>query len=261
MAVTRDDILAAIHSLGVRGGDVIVHSSYKSFGGVEGGPAAVVEALVESVAPGGSVFVPAYNYGNDAYDPATSPSYDGVITEFLRKSSGAVRSLHPTHSVAGIGPDAAAVLAGHDRVHAFAPGSPLWRLWERNAWVLLISVGHFANSVAHVAEEMLEMPYLDRRRRARVVRGGGMVEEVELRRPGCSNAWDEVIGPPMRERGAVVDGQVGDAKLQLMRARDVVEVTADLLRRDPGALLCERSECDACEQARAMIVAKRQAGT
>jgi hypothetical protein len=108
---------------------------------------------------------------------------------------------------------------------------------------------------------MLGMPYLDRRRPARVVRSDGTIEEVELRRPGCSDAWDEVIGPPLRERGAVIDGQVGNAKLQLMRARDVVDVTAELLRRDAGALLCARSTCEACEQARAMIVAKRQAKT
>ena len=245
MAVTRDDIFIAIRSLGVRGGDLmIVHSSYKSLGprGVEGGPAAVVDALVAAVSPGGTLFVPTYSYGNDAYDPATSPSCDGVITEFLRQRPDAVRSLHPTHSVAGVGPEAMSILEGHERVHAFARGSPLWRLWERDAWVLLVGVGHFANSAAHVAEELLEMPYLDRRRRARVIRSG------------------EVLAAPMRARGAIREGIVGNAKLQLMRAREVVEVTVEALRRNPTSLLCERPGCDACEIARRMIGAKLQAG-
>jgi aminoglycoside N3'-acetyltransferase len=214
---------------------------------------------VDAVSPAGSVFVPTFTYGRDAYAPATSPSYDGIITEHFRKLPGAVRSLHPTHAVAGRGPHASKTLDGHDRVHAFARESPLWRLWERNAWVLLVGVGHFANSAAHVAEELLEMPYLDRRRRARVARADGSVQEVELRRPGCSDSWDAVIGPPLRERGAIREGKVGESKLQLMRARDVVEVTANLLRRDPRALLCDRSTCDACEQARRMIDAKAQA--
>jgi aminoglycoside 3-N-acetyltransferase len=257
---TREQIVNAIRSLGVDAGDLmIVHPSFKSLGGVEGGPAAVANALVDSVSPGGSVFVPTFTYGADAYDPATSPSADGVITEAFRKLPNTIRSLHATHPVAGVGPDASAILEGHDRVHAFAPNSPLWRLWERNAWVLLIGVGHFANSAAHVAEEWLEMPYLDRRRRARVVRGDGTIEDVELRRPGCSDAWDPVIGPPMRELGAIRERKVRDAKLQLMRTRDVVEVTAELLRRDPRALLCSRSTCDACNLARAMIEAKAQA--
>ena len=260
MAVTRDDIFVAIRSLGVRGGDLMIaHSSYKSLGGVDRGPAAVVDALVAAVSPGGTVFVPTYNYGHDAYDPATAPSYDGVITEFFRKRPDALRSLHPTHSVAAVGPAAAEILDGHDRVHAFGRGSPVWRLWERDAWVLLIGVGHFANSAAHVAEELTQMPYLDRRRRARVVRSGGAVEEVEVRRPGCSDAWDAVLDAPMRARGAVRDGTVGSAKLQLMRAQEVVDVTAGLLRREPTSLLCGRSSCDACEIARRMILAKRQA--
>src|SRR5215213_9600529 len=98
---------------------MIVHSSFKSLGPVAGGPATVAQALVDSVSPGGSVFVPTFNYGNDPYDPVTAPSYDGVITEFFRKFPGAVRSLHPTHPIAGIGPDAATVLRDHEKAHAF----------------------------------------------------------------------------------------------------------------------------------------------
>ena len=256
MAVTRKQIVAAIRSLGVRSGDLLIaHSSYKSFGpsGVQGGPRSVAQALVKVVSSSGTAFVPTFTYGCDAYDPAASPSRDGVITEMFRTLPRAIRSAHPTHAVAGIGPKAAAILDGHDRVHAFARESPLWRLWVRNSWVLLIGVGHFANSAAHVAEELLEMPYLDRRRRARVTRGDGMIEEVELRRPGCSDAWDAVLAEPLRPH--VAQTMVGESRFQLMRAQDIVDVTAQLLRRDPRSLLCNRPTCDACEQARRMLAA------
>ena len=92
-ALTAADIVSAVRSLGVQSGDLmIVHSSFKSLGPVEGGPATVARALVETVSPGGSAFVPTFNYGNDPYDPATAPSYAGVITEIFRKLPGAVRS-------------------------------------------------------------------------------------------------------------------------------------------------------------------------
>jgi hypothetical protein len=68
-----------------------------------------------------------------------------------------------------------------------------------------------------------------------------------------------VLDAPLRARGAVRDATVGNAKLQLMRAREVVQVTVEALRRDPTSLLCQRTGCDACEIARRMIVAKRQA--
>lgn len=252
--VTRDDIVKSIRSLGMQPGDLmIVHSSYKSIGGVEGGPQTVAEAIVDSVSPGGSVFVPTFNYGNDPYDPATARSFDGVITEFFRKCPDAIRSLHPTHPIAGIGPAAREILEGHDKVQPFGAGSPCWRLWERNACVLLIGVSHEANSVAHVAEERLQMPYLDRRRTAEVVRHDGSIETVSLRRPGCSDAWGPVIEAPLRAINAIRDGRLGSAHLKLMRSQDVVAATEQLLRDDPTALLCRNAACDACRTARQML--------
>ena len=258
--ITRQDIVAAIRSLGVQPGDLLIaHSSYRSFNPgdasdrVEGGPAAVAEALIDAVSPGGSVFVPTYNYGNDVWDPATSPSYDGVITEHFRKLPGAVRSLHPTHALAGVGPDATSILANHDKVQPFGEGSPLWKLWERDAWVLLIGVSHEANSVAHVAEELLAMPYLDRRRTAHVARPGGAAEEVILRRPGCSDSWAAVLDPRLRAAGAVREAMVGQSRFLLMRSTAVVAATIELLKNDPAALLCHRCDCDACNSARALL--------
>jgi aminoglycoside N3'-acetyltransferase len=126
-------------------------------------------------------------------------------------------------------------------------------LWERGAWVVLIGVSHESNSMAHVAEEWLEMPYLDRRRTARVRQPDGTVQQVIVRRPGCSDAWASILDAPLRQRGAIVDGAIGAARVMLMRSKDVVETTADLLRRDPAALLCDRIGCDACAMARQMI--------
>ncbi len=252
--ITRDDIVQAIRSLGVQPDDLlIVHSSYKSIGGVEGGPRTVAEAIVDAVSPGGSAFAPTFNYGNDPYDPATARSYDGVITEFFRKLPGAIRSLHPTHPIAGIGPAARDIVEGHDKAQPFGLGSPCWRLWERNAWVVLIGVSHEANSVAHVAEERLQMPYLDRRRTAQVVRPDGSVESVTLRRPGCSDAWAGVIEAPLRASNAIRDGSLGSAQVKAMRAKDVVAATEQLLRDDPTALLCRNAACDACSAARRML--------
>src|SRR4051794_27281970 len=106
--LTRDMIVDGLRDLGLRPGDLVVaHSSYKSFGlPVAGGPRAVAEALIDAVSPGGSVFVPAFNYGQLPYAPVTTPSLDGAVSEAFRQLPGVTRSPHPTHPLAGIGPDA-----------------------------------------------------------------------------------------------------------------------------------------------------------
>src|SRR5688572_7012974 len=97
--VTPTDIVVALRSLGVAPGHLlVVHSSLSSLGRVEGGADAVARALVDAVAPGGTVFVPTFNYGKLAYDAATTPSLVGAISEATRRLPGARRSLHPTHS-------------------------------------------------------------------------------------------------------------------------------------------------------------------
>ncbi len=256
---TQQQIADTLCALGVRPGDLLIaHSSLKSFGHVIGGATPVAQALVDAVSPGGTAFLPTFNYGRDPYDPATAPSYDGAITEAFRKLPGAIRSLHPTHPLAGIGPSAAEILEGHDNMHPFGKNSPLWKLWELDAWVALLGVDHRASSMVHVAEEFIGVPYLNRTRIARIVRNG-KIEEVTVRRPGCDFAFNR-IDPILRKRGRIFEKRVGNSRLALMRSTDVVEAAAVLLRENPAALLCDLPDDGVCDQARRLI-AEAQAKT
>ncbi|HWB55123.1 MAG TPA: AAC(3) family N-acetyltransferase, partial [Tepidisphaeraceae bacterium] len=138
MEIKKSDLLSTLRDLGIAPGDLLLtHSSYKSLAGAAGSPEDVARTLVDVVGPGGSSFVPTFNYGELPWDIATTRSLAGIISDTFRKLPGAIRSNHPTHPLAGIGPDAAEILADHRIVHPFGPASPVWRLWERNAWILL----------------------------------------------------------------------------------------------------------------------------
>jgi aminoglycoside 3-N-acetyltransferase len=251
--VTRNDIVAALRSLGVQGGDLLLaHTSLKRFGHVEGGADAVANAFIDAVSPAGSAFVPTFNYGTLPYDPTTTQSLTGAVTDAFWQLPGAVRSNHPTHAVAGFGPDAEAVLRDHEKTHPFGRGSPLWRLWERDAWVLLAGCDHRSNSMIHVAEEAMSVPYLDRTRTGLLLRGNE-VTEVTVRRPGCSSGFN-VVDEPLRRAGKFRETTVGGATLMLMRASDVVSAASELLRRDAAALLCDAPDCERCAWARQRIL-------
>lgn len=231
---------------------LLAHSSMKSFADhLDGGPAAVARALFDAAA---NAFVPTFNYEHGPFEAGSTPSFTGAVTEAFRKLPGAIRSAHPTHSVAGIGPAAQEILRGHDRVQPFGPGSPLWRLWAHDAWVLLIGVDHRASSMIHVAEELVGVPYLGRSRPVKVVTEAGVVERV-VRRPGCDFAFNR-IDPILRSRGRIFETHVAASKFMLMRSADIVDAAAELLRKNPAALLCDLPDDGVCDQARRIIEEK-----
>ena len=87
--VTREDIKKAAHELGIRSGDtVLVHSSFKSFGGVEGGAAAVIGGFMDAIGEEGTLVFPTlckedweHVYENWNMD---APSDVGYLTNYFR---------------------------------------------------------------------------------------------------------------------------------------------------------------------------------
>ncbi len=128
-AITSRDILAAMREVGVEKGDrLLVHSSLKAFGYIEGGAKSVIEALIEAVGEDGMFFMPTFqrsecflNGINKRWDHRPSNPRDrssaavkwvGTIPlEFMRLYPDAPRGVHISHSWAGWGKGAAELLA------------------------------------------------------------------------------------------------------------------------------------------------------
>ena len=252
-AVTQTEIEQGLRLIGLEAGDLVfVHSSLSSFGRVEGGADAVVDAILNVIGPEGTLAVPTFNYTPEYFDPAETPSVVGKITETVRLRPDAVRSLHPTHSVAAIGKRARELTEGHEKTHPFGAGSPLHKVCRWNGKILMLGVSHTTTSVIHVAEEMAHVPYLARRRRARVKTPYGIVD-LEIRRPGCSRGFDRINEELPGYAGERT--QVGGCLMQLYPARAIVEAALRMLDQDPSALLCGAPDCGVCAESRAMIAA------
>ena len=86
---------------------VLIHSSFKSFGGVEGGPQTVIDALISTLGNGGTLIVPRFNFDfsthNTPWDIRTTPSQTGIISEFARKDPRSLSVFHPIYSFSIIG--------------------------------------------------------------------------------------------------------------------------------------------------------------
>ena len=229
--------------IGLRSGDaVVVHASLRAVGLAAD---EVVDALLEAVGPDGLVVMPAFTYDNERYAPDL-PGRTGTLAETFRRRPDALRSAHPTYSVAAVGPGAAELLDGHERAGATGIDSPLGRLAASGGHVLLLGVGHVANTTVHVGEFEADAPYLD------IPFDPGWPTHGADRFPGCSRAFG-VIERPLRERGAIRDGKVGHALAQLVPGAAVIEATVELLRADAAALLCTDPACYRCSRARARL--------
>jgi aminoglycoside 3-N-acetyltransferase len=175
--VTKSDIVRELSSLGVEPGMVlIVHSSLSSLGWVCGGPQTVIEALQQILGPRGTLVMPTHTshltdpagWQNPpvpeswwepirrempAYDPAlTTTRGMGAIPEAFRKAAGVRRSEHPQLSFAAWGAHRDAVVGEHSLEDSMGEGSPLALLYDLDAHVLCLGVGHASNTSLHLAE-------------------------------------------------------------------------------------------------------------
>jgi aminoglycoside 3-N-acetyltransferase len=246
--VTRQEIAAGLHALGLpERARVLVHSSLKSLGHVQGGADTVIDAILDVIGSGGTLVVPTLTFGGfelagRRFDARTQPSETGRITETVRLRPEARRSLHPLSSAAALGAEAKEITTGHDDTPC-GPGSPYWQLWERAGYTLFLGVDFACNSLFHVAEEIVAPAYL-----SYDVEGDIPVTDIDgntrigtYRRYACSRLGIQrhlgKMGRLYIEAGIVHTVQIGAARVHLLPARDNVGLAVELLQRDPEWIL------------------------
>ncbi len=152
--------------LGIRDDDtILMHSSLSSLGFVDGGAETVIDTLL-SVLKNGTLLVPCLSYmtvnrDNPVFDVKNTPSCIGAISEYFRKCEGVIRSLHPTHSVCGIGKNAKEILGHHlDTDTPVGANSPFSLLRKYNGKVLMLGCTLRPNTSMHGVEETAEPWYV-----------------------------------------------------------------------------------------------------
>lgn len=157
-------------NLGVEKGDtLLVHSSMRSLGPVEGGAQTVVEALLQVLGDQGTLLMPALSFATvtasaPCFSAAETPCCTGALPEFFRGFPGTVRSMHPTHSVCAFGSMAEEMTENHRLDNTpVGQNSPFRLLPKVGGKILMLGCGLRPNTSMHGVEELVVPPYLFRK--------------------------------------------------------------------------------------------------
>ena len=253
------ELKSAFEELKLTNKPVIAHTSLKKFGSIDGGAETVLRALLQTTR---GLVVPTFTYMT-MITPEVGPANNGVtygnerdlnklavpfrlemppdkmmgsVPRTLLGHEGAIRTAHPILSFGGIGIEHALITQTLSK-----PLAPIGALAQQDGWVILINVDHSANTSIHYAEKLAG--------RNQFIRWA-MVDDRIVECPGFPgdssgfNAIAEYLKADIRRV------EVGAGFIQAVSLKCLFETVQELIRKDPLALLCERSDCERCNAIR-----------
>jgi aminoglycoside 3-N-acetyltransferase len=245
-------LLDQLSSLGVeRGGVLLVHTAFSQIGPVEGGAEGLIHTLRDALGLGGTLVMPSMCDDDDIpFDRARAACRGvGLVADTFWRMPGVLRSDNP-HAFAATGPHATYITQPHPVDIPHGPNSPPGRVYELDGQVLLLGVGHDADTTIHVAENLARVRY-------RLPKYATVLENGRPRRyeygetDHCCERFsllDEWLGEKQRR------GIVGRAEARLARSRDIVAAALERLREDETVFLHPAGgPCRECNEARASL--------
>ena len=249
--IGKPDLMTQLQDLGVvPGGVLLVHTSFSKIGPVESGPQGLVDALQAALGSGGTLVMPSMTDDDDhPFDPRrTSCLGMGVLADTFWRMPGVLRSDSP-HAFAAIGPEAARLTASHPLDVPHGLNSPVGRVYELDGQILMLGIGHDANTTIHLAEALAGVRY--RRPKSVMINQAGHTTRYSYSEIDhcCANfnlvdQWLDVEGRQRR-------GRVGHGDARLASSRNVVATVTLHLRANETVFLHEPGIDIHCDEARA----------
>ncbi len=243
---TKNSLIKDIEQTGIRkNGTLLIHSSMKAVGAVEGGGDTVLDAFIEYMKEGLLLF-PTHSWSdknlqNGIYDPKTEPSCVGILPNLFMNRAGAVRSMHPTHSVTAMGNRAKDYVLRDNEVYTPCPrNSCFGGLYDEEAQLLFLGATLKTNTFIHSIEEWLNIP--DRinpqSRRIKLLFEDGDTREIDFyghysTRGDVSKNYDKLL-IPMINMGIAKKVKIGDATSYVVEVKPMTDWVIGLLKENPS---------------------------
>jgi aminoglycoside N3'-acetyltransferase len=263
MFLSRAEILAAVRQSGMADSVVCLHSSLKSFGRVEGGADAVIDAFVDA---GCTLIVPTFTYecqippppGRSIPRNGTSPKWIverdkaeayipednrisgdmGAIPARILERPDRIRGNHPLNSFAGLGPRAAGLIAAQAPLNVYGPLKQMYL--SPPAFLVLAGVNLTKATAIHFAEERSGRRLF---RRWALLSGAA---DIEVEEGSCSEGFEN-LAPAVS--GLEKRVQVGASLWRIYPFQEFVDAIVSAILQDPPITHCPDKDCARCNDA------------
>lgn len=254
MLLTKSELTKKLQELGLASGQtVMVHSSLSAFGYVLGGAQTIVRTLLDILGEQGTLVMPAFspqisdpagwqnvNLNDDdlakarsevpLFDQRITPTTMGHIPEVFRNWPGTKRSAHPQVSICAKGLHADKIIHPHNLEWGEGRRSPFERLYELEAFVLILGVGFNRITLLHYAESLVangrrktrKIPQLD---------GQNLVWREVVDVGDDLDTHFPIIGRQFMKKGRVSQVKIGAASCGLMPVKELVDFSVNYFEK------------------------------
>ena len=247
----KEDFLRQLSEMGVeRRKIVLVHSSLRLVGDIEGGGKTLLDALIEHcTAEGGLLCIPTHTWGflrrEITLDMTAAEACLGALSSIALADGRGIRSENPTHSMVVFGNRTRALKFIENELFVSsgtAPESCYGKIFREGGQILLVGVSHSRNTYLHCAEEMIDMPnrLSAEPREVNIKRSSGEIVTRKIHTHRTDYTSDVSLRftkyeMPFRYHGAICDGFLGDAPTQVCDARIMKETLELIFKNNGGA--------------------------
>jgi len=252
---TKKSLLSDLEKSGINPrGTLLVHSSCKSVGECENRGDTIIDVFIEFMRDGLLVF-PTHTWDavvwdkkdeNDIpvgerniFDYYNMPSCVGILSNLFLKREGVVRSMHPTHSLAALGKDAADFTSGEEFTQTPCPRNGCYgKLYDRNAQILFLGCELSKNTYLHGVEEWSNIPnrLTTKQQNIFIKKDGELIPCPQFRHYYHGGDISENYIKAEKifiENGAALYCKIGSAHSVLCDAVKMADLTSERLKENP----------------------------
>ena len=250
--LTKSELKEQLRGIGVdEGMDLMMHSSLKRVGKVDGGADAIIDALLEILGSDGTLMMSTVSGAVTPQQPVFhvryTPSSVGALSNVFRLRDGAVRSLHPVHSLAAMGPKAEFYTEKHLECNTpWSSDSPYGRLMRNGVKILFYGVDFACNTCLHALEIEARMVGIHTREASTLIvfDDNDVKREIEHHWHARKKSYYSSLEHIVEQAGGLNYGVIGDGISRFASAEILRETLLPVFEKTPELATVRLSDND-----------------